>query len=178
MARELHSDDTKIEQPDQPNPLADLAVLLRGLMSEKERKPEIIVADPKLTQDYLDELAFMAEWVTIRLEQSNEENAATTFPVWVNGEGAEVLINDRPIRMVHLPVGPELTVRRSVVEVIARSKTMRVSTEHSVESLGQQLANTIARPSRRVSQSQPFSIVNDPSPRGRAWATEMIRRGF
>lgn len=164
MARELlHSANTRTDQPDPI--LGDL----------DDREPDIVIADPGLlTKAYEDELAFMSEWVTIRLEPSGAENAPDTFPCWVNGRGAEILINDRPVIWTHLPVGPEITVRRSVVEIIARSKTMRVQTPQSPD-LAVQLSN---HTSRHVSQTQPFSIIHDPSPRGRAWAGEMIRRAF
>jgi hypothetical protein len=164
MAREpLRSADVRI---DQPSPLAgDL----------DEREPEIVLVDRDLLdKEYADELAFMAEWVTIRLEPSGQENAPDTFPVSTNGKGAEILINGRPVIWTWLPVGEEVTVRRHTVEIIARSKTMRVQTEHMGE-LVQQRANKL---DRRVSQTQPFSIIHDPSPRGRAWLAEMIRRPF
>jgi hypothetical protein len=164
MARQpLHSENHRTDQPD---PLiGDLA----------DREPEIITADPGLmNKDYGDELSFMADWLTIRLEPSGAENAPDSFACWVNGRGAECLVNGRPMIVTHLPVGPEITVRRSVVEIIARSKTMRVNTEHTGEPF-RQLQN---KTSKHVSQTQPFSIVHDPSPRGRAWAAEMVRRQF
>jgi hypothetical protein len=164
MARQpLHSENHRTDQPD---PLVgDLA----------DREPEIITADPSvMNNDYQDELSFFAEWVTIRLEPSGAENAPDSLAVWVNGRGAECLVNGRSIAMTHLPVGPEITVRRSVIEVIARSKTMRVQTDHSTD-ITRQLANKVAR---HVSQTQPFSIIHDPSPRGRAWVAEMLRRTF
>lgn len=164
MAREaLHSANHRTEQPD----------ALTGDLADRES--DIVTADASLIdRDYADELAFMSEWVTIRLDPSGAENAPDSFPVWVNGRGAEVLINDRPVIWTHLPVGPEITVRRSVVEIIARSKTMRVQTDHTGEPF-RQLEN---RTTRQVSQTQPFSIVHDPSPRGRAWISEMLRRQF
>lgn len=164
MARqEIHSDTTRIEQPD----------ALEGDLVDRD--PEIVIVDPALmTNDYQDELAFMAEWLTIRLEPSSQENAPDTFAVWVNGRGAEVMVNGRPMVWTHLPVGQEITVRRSVVEIIARSKTMRVQTDRT-PNLEAQLRNITTR---NVSQTQPFSIISDPSPRGRAWAAEMIRRPF
>ena len=164
MAREaLHSANQRTEQPDAL--IGDLA----------DREPEIVTADSGLIdKDYADELAFMAEWVTIRLEPSGAENAPDTFAVRLNGRGAEILVNGQPVIWTHLPVGPEITVRRSVVEIIARSKTMRVQTDHTGDP-HRQLEN---KTNRQVSQTQPFSIVHDPSPRGRAWVAEMIRRQF
>lgn len=161
--QELHSETMPTEQP---------AALVGDLA---DREPEIVIADAGLiTKDYEDELAFMADWITIRLEASGAENAPDTFAVWVNGRGAEVMMNGRPVIWTHLPVGPEITVRRSVVEIIARSKTMRVQTDHTGEPF-RQLAN---KTNRNIAQNQPFSILHDPSPRGRAWATEMVRRQF
>jgi hypothetical protein len=164
MAREpLHSANVRTEQP---APLTgDLA----------DREPEVVLVDPGLMgKEYQDELSFMADWLTIRLEPSGQENAPDTFPIWVNGRGAEILVDGRPVIWTHLPVGPEITVRRSVVEIIARSKTMRVQTDHTGEPF-RQLAN---KTNRHVSQNQPFSIIHDPSERGRAWASEMVRRSF
>ncbi len=165
MARqELHSE--QLPRPEQPEPLI-------GNLADRE--PEVVIADPSLmTKDYEDELAFMADWLTIRLEPSGAENAPDSFPVWVNGTGARVMVNGRPVIWTHLPVGKEITVQRSVVEIIARSKTMRVQTDHTGD-LFRQLEN---KTPRRVSQTQPFSIIHDPSPRGRAWASEMARRQF
>lgn len=161
--QEIHSDTTRIEQPD----------ALEGDLTDRD--PEIVIADPALmTKEYADELAFMAEWITIRMDPSGQENAPDTFAVWINGRGAEVMVNGRPMVWTHLPVGPEITVRRSTVEVIARSKTMRVQTDHT-PNLEAQLRN---RTTRNVSQTQPFSIISDPSPRGRAWISEMLRRQF
>jgi hypothetical protein len=163
MPRELQSDTIKIEQP---TPLiGDLA----------DREPEIVIADSSLIdKDYQVELAFMADWVTIRLEPSGAENAPDTLEVSVNGRGAEILMNGRPVVWKHLPVGQEITVRRSVVEIIARSKTMRIRTEHNGD-LMQQASN---RTGRSLSQTQPCTIIRDPSPRGAAWFGDMIRRQF
>ena len=172
MARETHSGDTAIDQPRNLVDLGDLVAALKG------REPEIVEADPELSQEYLAELAFMNEWVKIRIDPSSDENAPTTFPVWCNGRGAEILINGRPVVWTHLPIGPEITVRRSVVEIIARSKTMRVATNHQSGGPDQQVSASQWAPTRRVSQTQPFSVISDPSPRGSAWVAEMIRRAF
>jgi hypothetical protein len=162
MARqELNTATMRIDQPDAI--IGDLA----------DREPDVITADPSvMNKDYADELSFMSDWLTIRLEPSGAENAPDTFPCWINGVGARVLVNGQPVIWTHLPVGPEITVQRSVVEVIARSKTARVQTEHTGDPF-RQLAN---KTSRNVSQTQPFSIIHDPNPRGRAWVAEMIRR--
>ena len=165
MARETHSGDYKT---DQPKPLDDADLM--------DRDPEVILVDPEIARkEHLRELAFMSQWVTIRLEPSGDENAPNSFPVMVNGDDAEVLVNDRAIRIRHLPIGQPITVRRFVVEVIARAKKMTVRTPHEDQDRRIQLSNGTRR---QVSQIQPFTIIRDPSPRGAAWMEEMIRRGF
>lgn len=164
MARpDVHTGNMSIEQPGAL--IGDLA----------DREPEIVLADSSLIdKEYQDELAFMADWITIRLEPSGAENAPDTMAVWVNGRGAEVLYNKQPVIWTHLPVGQEITVRRSVVEIIARSKTMRFHSDETPE-LAAQLKNKL---NRNLAQTQPMSILHDPSSKGRAWASELMRRSF
>ena len=90
-----------------------------------EREPIIIKAEKGTSKSYLDELAFMEEPVTIRLEPSAEKNAPAWFPASVNGEGAEVLQPDgRWLHMAegYLPVGRRVTTKRKYVEVLLRAK--------------------------------------------------------
>lgn len=171
MSTETHSDDTRIEQL---RPLVDLGDLVAALQQGRDRKPDIVEADATLTKEYADELAFMAEWVTIRLEPGSDDNAPTVFQGWVNGR-CEMLVNNQPAQVLALPIGEEITVRRSMLEVIARNKRMGVRTEHTAENRMLQLAN---RTIRTISQVQPVSIVEDKNPRGRPWFQEMIRRQF
>ena len=88
---EVHTDSVKIDQFDD----------LVGDSALKGRE-NIVIADKPLNKDYLDELAFNEEPVTIRLEPSTDKNAATWFPIWVNGKGAEVFINLYPYNAGHL----------------------------------------------------------------------------
>lgn len=160
-ARERHSDDTPVEQRPTAANLAD-------------RDGDVILVERIGNADYLDELAFMQEPVTIRLEPSNDKNAITAFPVWVNGIGAEVFQNGRWRALTWLPTGLEIIVKRMVLEVIARTKVDTIHTE-------------VRRPEsdkpfnaeqRFTSPVHSFSVILDKNPRGAAWLTEMRRRNF
>lgn len=124
--------------------------------------------------DYMTELAFMEEPVTIRIEPSGEENAPLTVDCWVNGKGAEVERNGRWQELGFLPIGIVVTTKRKYVEVLARSKTMKVSTpEQSAND-----ANPDNNVRRRNVRMHSFSVIKDPSPRGAAWLTQIFNEQF
>lgn len=160
----LHSDDIKIEQKDD----------LVGDLDLKERDGEVVVAQQLPKKAYLDELAFNEEPVTIRLEPSADKNAATTFPAWVNGKGAEVLRDGKWIEIAYLPVGIPLTIKRKYLEVIVRAKIDTIHTE--VREPESERPNNIVQ--RFTSAVHSFSVIEDRNPRGAAWLTELRRRNL
>ena len=163
MARELHSDT--LPKTEQMPPITDTAAYSGD-----------IVLGEKIGGDtaYLDELAFMAEPVVIRLEPSSDANAATSFPVWVNGKRAEVFQNGRWDEIGYLPVGRVLTVRRSALEVIIRAKVDTVMTKVLDEQ--SERPNNVVQ--RFTSPVHSFSILDDHNPRGPAWVSELRRRNL
>lgn len=158
----LHSSDIKIEQK------ADIGddVL--------EREPEIVLVDKMPDKEYADALAFAEEPVKIRLEPSSEKNAATSFPVWVNGKPAEIFQNGKWREIGYLPVGQIITVKRKVVEIIARAKIDTIDTE--VKDQDSERPNNAIK--RRTSAVHSFSVLGDTNPIGAAWLTELIRRNM
>jgi hypothetical protein len=153
MAKELHSDTLEIEQRGDSN---------------------VVTGEKIGNAAYFDELAFMEEPVTIRLEPSSDKNAAMAFPVWVNGKKAEVYQNGRWDEIGYLPVGRTLVVRRSVLEVIIRAKIDTVHTR--IENMDSERPNN--REDRFTSPIHSFSIIEDRNPRGAAWVTEIRRRNL
>lgn len=163
MARqELHSDTLKVEQ--RP-PILDPSTY----------DGDVIIGE-KIggDADYLDQLAFMEEPVMIRLEPSSDRNAATSFPVWVNGKMAEVLHNGRWREIGYLPVGVVLTTKRKYLEVIIRAKIDTVETVI----LDRDSERPNNRETRFTSAVHSFSIIEDKNPAGAAWVTEIRRRNY
>lgn len=164
--QELHSDAVKI---DQKPPIGGDAAL-------KDRAPELVRVDASVLgdTDRLAELAFNEEPVTIRLEPSSDKNAAGSFPIWVDGKGAEVFQSGRWMEITYLPVGRVLTTKRKYVAVLASAKIDSVSTEIKDEKE--------ERPDNRIvrftSAIHSFSIIEDKNPRGAAWMAELRRRNF
>ena len=166
--RELNSADAPIEQK---RPI----VGDKGIM---EHEGDIIAIGDKniRSKDYLGELEFMEEPVTIRLEPSADKNAATAFPIWVNGKGCEVWNENQKkfIEMPYLPVGEVLTVKRKYVEVLIRAKIDTVQTD--VIDRDSERPNNVVK--RFTSAVHNFSIIEDRNPIGAAWLTELRRRNM
>lgn len=166
MRTEFHTDDVKIDQN------ADLV----GDVQMRDRE-NIVVADKLPNKDYLDELAFNEEPVTIRIEPSADKNAALWHPVWVNGKGAEILINDVWREYGFLPIGEVITIKRKYVEVLLRGKIDNVTTEVSeIKTDGSN--NMENRVKRITTASVSFSVLKDANRMGAAWLTEIRRRNM
>lgn len=160
MARqELHSDKMPIEQKP---PILDPSTY----------EGDVILTERTHDQDYLDELLFMEEPVTIRLEPSSDKNAATVFPIWVNGKKAEIFQNNRWDEIGYLPVSRVLIVKRKVLEVIIRAKIDTVQTQI----IGQDAERPNNAVSRFTSPVHSFSILEDKNPKGPGWVQELRRR--
>lgn len=133
---------------------------------------DIVIGEKIGNAEYLDELAFMEEPVTIRLEPSSDRNAATVFPIWCNGKRAEIYQGGAWCEIGYLPVGRPLIVKRKVLEIIIRAKTDTVETR-IIDQDGERPNNVVQR---YTSPVHSFSIIEDKNPRGAAWVTEIRRR--
>jgi hypothetical protein len=84
----------------------------------------------KATEDYLRELKFNEDPVTIVITPSSDRHAPKHVFCGVNGVGAEVYDkqNNRWLRFEWLPVSKVLTVKRKYLEVLAKSKRENFTT--------------------------------------------------
>ncbi len=121
-------------------------------------------------QQYFSSLAFNEEPITIRLEPSAEKHAPTSVPVWVNGKGAEVLINGKWIAIGYLPIGQILITKRKYVEVLARANAENINTD-VIAPEGEDPINKVIKSSQR---KYPFSVLKDDNPRGYEWLTRLM----
>lgn len=140
----------------------------------EEYDGNVVVADQSaIDKEYAEELKFMEEAVTIRLEQSSEKNAATVQPAWVDGKGAEVFINGRWYPITYLPIGQTLITKRKYLEVLLRAKFTRIETKHDDATVD----NPQNRVIRHTSSVVPVTIVKD-TELGAEWAREILRRNL
>lgn len=157
--RELHTDDIGHEKK---SPIA----------SRDDLIDEIVVAPGQLHKDYLEALAFNEDPITIRIERSSEKFAPPVIECWVNGKGAEVLINGRWRELRFIPVGIPVTVKRKYVEVLAASKIDSIQTRVIKEQESEY--NLV---DRSTSSRAPFSVLEDKNPKGAEWLTNLVRFG-
>ena len=131
---------------------------LENSVEEIRDNEEIIVESNGLDMVYFDELAFMEEKITIRLEPSADRYSPKFIDVAVNG------------RIEWLEVGKPIQVARKYIEVLARAKSdtfITIAPNTNDE-------NPVNMISRNTSQKYPFSVIKDPNPRGYQWLTTVL----
>lgn len=150
--KEVHSDDfTPAQRPDVDLSLdSDLSII---------RKNEDVIVDRvgNANNDYFEELAFNEQELTIRLEPTQDKNAPLFVDVSVNGV------------TVWIPVNKPFKIKRKFVGVLASCKTDAIDTFEKETHDG----NTIPEMSRRTSIRHPFSVIQDPDPRGYDWLIKL-----
>ena len=161
--RAQHSEDHALAQKDDLDLGMDKPVVHGEALAS-------VAGDVNQQSDYLAALQFMEEPVTIVIEENTRsELPETHVPVAVNGKGAEVWINGQWIEAGWLPIGQELTTKRKYVEVLLRSKSDTINTDHDDA--------TVERPrnmvKRRTSAQYPVSVLHDANPKGREWMSRV-----
>lgn len=178
--REMHTADT----PEPALKSKDLA-----LDAELDHgDTQIALPETHIDKQYLAELAFMEEPVAVRIEPTQEENAAMTVDCYCQGKGAEVLRMDAQTRFIRegrqpaqkdwlelnfLPVGIVCVTKRKYVEILARSKQMRIRTPNHDD--GRNVDNNTV--TRNHSRSHVFSVIKD-SPKGIDWLSAILNEAF
>lgn len=110
-------------------------------------------------KDYLAQLAFMEEKVTVVVHETTNKNDDPLPMVAVNG------VNQYFVR------GQNQMVKRKFIEVLARAKPEAVSTDVEVRRAGDEPINRVLR---RRGHKFPFSVVQDGNPRGAAWLSALL----
>lgn len=117
------------------------------------------VAAAGVGNDYLKQLAFMEEKITVIVNESSNPNDDPLPMVGVNGT------NQFFVR------GEPTLVKRKFVEVLARAKTEAVTTK--VDERNSE--NPTNRILRNRAHKYPFQVVEDRNSRGRDWLTAILR---
>lgn len=156
--REFNSSDVK------PNQRASVDL---DLPRESE---SIIALDGAMPDtDYMAELAFMEEPVTVRFQKGSEKFAPNVIDCWVQGRGAEQFVNGKWMICGWLPVNHPVTTRRKYLGVLAGAKHDSIETEViKHETHEDNRANIYS------SGKYPFSVIKDSNPRGHEWLTRIL----
>lgn len=141
----------------------------------KEPKPGDQVSDPQMMSDTievvpaielckkekLDALNFDNEPVTVHIHETSDEQSDSNFSISVGG------------RSMVFRRGESKTVPRKFVEGLCRAKPVGFRWEEYTRDDG---SRAVRYPSR-TGLRYPFSIINDPNPRGgQEWANRIIKQ--
>jgi hypothetical protein len=111
-------------------------------------------------------LRFCEDILTINIHESSDQDAPETHVfLSVNGRGAG------PNGIPWVPRGQNVKVARKYVEVLARARPSKYGSVEKINSIGER---EVVYP-RTSSLRYPFSVIEDPNPKGAAWLTTILR---
>lgn len=160
--REVHSSECHMEQP------SDIITPADQPFERPEPVIEKLHGIP-VTTDYLAELAFMEEPVTVHFTPSSEKFAPPFVDGFNNGKGIEAFLNNRWIEVKQVPVGMDVMIKRKYLEIFARAKEIAIRADYT-EVPGDDPVNRILR---SVVLKHPFAVVQD-SEKGREWLRAVL----
>lgn len=135
-------------------------------------KPDIVVAEPNLEKDYLEELAFLEEPVTVHAYPSPDPFAPMFVQGWVNGKGVERWIEGLGwVEVKHIPVNEDVIVKRKYVDQWLRGRTVNVQTLED-KADGSEPRNML---NRHTLRAHTIHIRYDANPKGIEWAKRLQR---
>lgn len=118
----------------------------------------IEVVDKPVDKVWADQMAFNEEVIKVLVHESTDKNAEAIVEVFNGG------IPQRFLR------GQEQDVKRKFVEVLARAKMTTFTQEKYKDGDGVDSVKQVPHTALRY----PFSVVNDPNPRGKDWLKAVL----
>lgn len=148
-----------------------------NLADAKEGGINTVAVDPVLAlkQEEAEMEAFLNEPVTIRINKSMERgfSPSCTELISINGIWAEMLVNNKWVRMGYLPRGRNIVVKRKYIEVLAMAAVETWNTE-VLQPVNE---DPITKVFSQTTYVLPFSIVHDAnSQKGPEWADKLFNR--
>lgn len=150
-----------VDVRDLEGPAEQLAEIEAGGVVDMSDLVAPVVNGPS-QEDYNEALAFNNQIVEIRLAESDDPNAEDPVPVGVNG------------RMVYIPRGVPVKLRRCYIENLLRAINTNVRTEEVLDrgSDGVAERKSIIRKKHRL--HYPFEMLRDPAgAKGREWLVNL-----
>ncbi len=120
--------------------------------------PKIETVEGPNALKFADELAFAEELVEIMVHDTTDPKENKLVQVAVNGKNQYFLR------------GETQKVRRKYIEVLARAKKTTYTQEKYADTTGADALRNVPH----TALQYPFSVVNDPNPRGAAWLRQIL----
>ena len=147
-----------ISSEDLPGP-ADQVIALPSDGEARLEGGEIETVDGPRPKEFLEELAFNEELVTVRLPEDPSRYAEPTVSTWVNGRH-QLFVR-----------GKDQTVKRKFVEALLRAKPSTYGNEEYTDPAS---GVRMYRYPKHTASKYPVMIVRDDSPRGRDWFRKLV----
>ncbi len=122
---------------------------------------EVEAVERPVSKDFVEQLAFMEETLLVQVHQSTNPEDETIVEVFCNG---------RPQRFIR---GMKQEVKRKFIEVLARARRTRFGNEKYKDAEG---IDAYRYPSNTALR-YPFTVLNDPNPRGPDWLRALLQEG-
>lgn len=163
--REIHTGDMQVPQKPSVN--------LDTFDEDARKEHSTVILEATADNNFLEQLAYAEQPVTIRVERSSEKNAPRFADCYVNGRGAELLHQGKWQSVGWIPCGVVVTTKRKYVEVLMRSRPDDCETDVIMHE-GQDPFNKLNFTTR---QKFPISIIEDKhpiDPSGYEWASRIM----
>jgi hypothetical protein len=163
------------EQSTADFPVGEMPAIDMDPSHEVDRKRIIEADETALKAEYFSALSFAEEPVDVIIHPpASERNPPQWVECWVNGRGAEILMDDKWVQCGYLPVNMALTIKRKYVEVLIRSKQTSYQTSHiAPEDAKSTHVENHAIPTTNLRNQ--ISVQYDANPLGREWLQRLVR---
>ena len=145
-----------LETAEQEMPQAEPRLMKGTGQAKDSLTPEVLNVEPakRVDPEWAANMAFAKELITIRVDESTDENAEQKVEVWNNGE------------LMVFPRGKEVTCERRFVESLMRAKPTKYSQQAVLDEFGK-VGGYKEIPHRALRYH--FAVVRDESPHAQSW---------
>lgn len=161
----LHSESVKVQQR---------ASVVQPPIEEHMENPFKIEPVDRISEDELEDLAFLEEPVKIHIFQSNDPHFAPLCTDFVANRGipAEVLFKNGWVQMGYLPRGQSIYVKRKTLAQLASNRidNIQVRVEQPKNEDPINHTNTV------TTRTFQFQVIEDKNPKGAAWLERLLYR--
>lgn len=151
--------NTKDLEVTQPEPRLQSGSGPATLEAERVDAEPKLQAAKRIDPEWAANMAFAKELITVRVDESAEENAEKQVEVWNGGD------------LMVFPRGKEVTCQRRFVETLMRAKPTKFSQKAVLDELGK-VGGYQEIPHRALRYH--FSVVRDDSPLAGAWLKSIL----
>lgn len=121
--------------------------------------PTTVTAETVVNTEWAEMMQFNQDMLTVQVHDTTEKHAERIIQFWVNGE------------LQNFPRGKTVTCKRYFVDKLARCKPTTFTQDKRRDEDGNEHMLEVPHNALRY----PFTVINDPHPRGREWLEAILK---